>query len=113
MKKRVVKIVGMVLLMSGLGLCNHLVAATHHTKSATVKITKQTSIVDINSAGVSALSSLKGIGVKRAKAIIAYREAHGDFHSINDLSKVKGISKSAIEKLLKNHPGKITANPAS
>ncbi len=52
--------------------------------------------VDINSANQKELSSLKGIGQKKAAAIIAYREGHC-FKSINDLEKVKGISKKIIQ----------------
>jgi competence protein ComEA len=58
----------------------------------------KTEAVNINTADVKAFSSLKGIGKKRAEAIIAYRNANGNFKSIEDLSKVKGISKKAVEE---------------
>ncbi len=35
--------------------------------------------VNINQAGIEQLRCLKGVGVKRAAAIIAFREAHGPF----------------------------------
>ena len=35
--------------------------------------------------------SFKGIGKKRAEAIIAYRDAHQGFKSLDELAKVKGI----------------------
>jgi len=53
--------------------------------------------VDINSANEKELSSLKGIGAKKAAAIVAYREKHC-FQNINELAKVKGISTKIIEK---------------
>lgn len=54
------------------------------------------SAVDINSAGKSELIQLKGIGSKKAEAIIAYREKHC-FKNIDELQKVKGIGKKIIE----------------
>src|SRR5579862_9297410 len=50
--------------------------------------------VNINTADAETLAlELKGIGQKRAEAIIAYREQHGPFKSIDDLSNIKGIGK--------------------
>ncbi len=54
--------------------------------------------VDINTADVETLMSVKGIGEKRAAAIIDYREQHGLFNSVDDLVDVKGISETLIEK---------------
>ena len=55
--------------------------------------------VNINSADAATLSrELKGIGMKRAQAIVDYRKAHGPFRSADELALVKGIGPSAIEK---------------
>ena len=55
--------------------------------------------VNINTADAETISSnLKGIGESKARAIIAYREAHGDFKSVYDLANVKGIGEKTIEK---------------
>lgn len=54
-------------------------------------------VVSLNNATVEQLSSLKGIGEKKAKAIIAYRTQHGDFKSIDDLIHVKGIGNQIID----------------
>jgi competence protein ComEA len=55
--------------------------------------------VDINTADVQTLSkNAKGIGLSKAKAIIAYREKNGKFQKVNDLVKVKGIGRKIIEK---------------
>jgi competence protein ComEA len=74
--------------------------AAHHRASherATKEADPQGKI-DINSADAKSLTLLKGIGEKRAEAIVKYREANGNFKSIDELSKVKGISKSIIDK---------------
>lgn len=56
------------------------------------------SFVNVNSADVSTLSLLKGIGESKALAIIEYRETFGKFESIDELTEVKGIGESTIEK---------------
>lgn len=53
-------------------------------------------VIDINSAPVEDLQRLPGIGEKRAKAIVAWREEHGPFQSVDELVQVSGIG----EKLL-------------
>ena len=56
-------------------------------------------VVDINTANQEELQTLKGIGAKKAADIIAYREAHGGFKSVEELLNVKGIGKATLEKL--------------
>ena len=53
--------------------------------------------VDINNASLKELTTLKGIGKKKAKSIINYRKKHC-FKSIDELTKVKGIGKKTVEK---------------
>ena len=55
--------------------------------------------VNINSATQSELEAVKGLGPAKAKAIIAYREAHGNFRSLDDLDNVKGFGRASVEKL--------------
>ena len=55
--------------------------------------------VNINTADASQLAAvLKGIGLKKAKAIIEYREKFGPFKSIDELTAVKGVGAKTIEK---------------
>ena len=54
-------------------------------------------MVDINNADVKELSSLSGVGVKKAEAIVAYRQLHC-FKTVDEFSLVKGIGKKTIEK---------------
>lgn len=79
----------------------------HHHKAA---VTRTTVIqaVDINSADVKTLQNLKGLSLKKAKAIVAYRDKNGDFKSVDDLTSVKAINKKFLAKLKKNNPGLIT-----
>ncbi len=55
--------------------------------------------IDINAADAAALSRhLKGVGDKKAEAIVAYREEHGPFRSLRDLEQVKGVGPVLLRK---------------
>lgn len=55
--------------------------------------------VNINVADAKLLAStLKGVGLKKAEAIVDYRKTYGDFHNIQELVEVSGIGKSILEK---------------
>ncbi len=59
--------------------------------------------VNINTANAQALSkNIKGVGIKKAQAIIAYREKNGSFKKVEDLKKVKGIGNKLLEKNIGN-----------
>ena len=60
-------------------------------------------VVNINAADATALAAnIKGIGTKKAEAIVAYREQHGSFSRVEDLAKVRGIGRKTVEKNLEN-----------
>jgi competence protein ComEA len=55
--------------------------------------------VDINKADAAELAqSLNGIGLAKARAIVAWREENGPFRSADDLASVKGIGTAMVEK---------------
>ncbi|GEM_PF-1513469 len=63
------------------------------TKTAAVKT------VNINTADQKTLARLlKGVGPKKAKAIVVYRKKNGPFKKPADIKKVKGIGKKTFEK---------------
>jgi competence protein ComEA len=54
--------------------------------------------IDLNKADLSGLTgSFKGIGKKRAEAIIAYRDSHQGFKSIEELAEVRGLGQHFME----------------
>lgn len=55
--------------------------------------------IALNSANTTELQQLPGIGPKTAQAIIAYRETHGAFSEISELTKVKGIGPKKWEQI--------------
>ena len=55
--------------------------------------------VNINTADAQTLAAgLKGVGHSRAEEIVRYREAYGPFASADELTEVKGIGKSTLDK---------------
>ncbi|MDO5652296.1 MAG: ComEA family DNA-binding protein [Moraxella sp.] len=58
--------------------------------------TKST-VININTATVAELTTLKGVGQTTATAIVEYRQAFGQFRSIDELTKVKGIGKTTVD----------------
>jgi competence protein ComEA len=54
--------------------------------------------ININKAMTEELMKLSGIGESKAKAIIAYRDAH-HFQTLDELMKVKGIGPKIFEKI--------------
>ena len=54
--------------------------------------------IDINTADKDTLMELNGIGEKRAEAIIEFREQNGRFESPEDLTQIRGIGQSVLEK---------------
>ncbi len=56
--------------------------------------------IDINRAGLDELETLPGIGPALAARIIAYRNEHGPFQSVEALKNVSGIGPQTVADLL-------------
>ena len=56
-------------------------------------------VIDINTADAYDLRRLPGIGEKRAEDIIAFREEHGPFQNVDELTQVSGIGPVILENL--------------
>ncbi|MEW5756864.1 MAG: helix-hairpin-helix domain-containing protein [Pseudomonadota bacterium] len=55
--------------------------------------------VNINTADAATLAEhVKGVGLKKAEAIVQFRNENGPFKSVDDLAKVKGIGEEIVEK---------------
>lgn len=77
------------------------------TTPASVAQSVVTEKVNINTATVEELTTIKGVGNTKAQSIIDYRTQHGAFKSVNDLANVKGIGEKSLATLLKNNPDRI------
>ena len=59
-------------------------------------------IVNINTASLTELQNLSGIGKSKAEAIIKYREQNGNFKNIEELLNVDGIGEKLYEEIKSN-----------
>ena len=59
-------------------------------------------IVNINTASLTELQNLSGIGKSKAEAIIKYREQNGNFKNIEELLNVDGIGEKLYEEIKPN-----------
>lgn len=85
----------------------HSAAPASHTKAQEAAKSTQEEEggvkVSINSATAEELSkALKGVGLKKAQAIVSYREEYGPFKSIEDLKQVPGMGGKLVERNLVN-----------
>lgn len=56
--------------------------------------------VNINSADAKTIGeALSGIGLKKAEAIVKYRQEKGPFKTVDELDNVSGIGKKTVEKI--------------
>ncbi|MGY3743271.1 helix-hairpin-helix domain-containing protein [Leuconostoc inhae] len=55
--------------------------------------------INLNTATAAELQTLEGIGEKKAEQIIAYREAHDNFKTIDEIKEVSGIGAKRFETL--------------
>ncbi|RZM72437.1 ComEA family DNA-binding protein [Pseudoalteromonas rubra] len=56
-------------------------------------------VINVNQASVEELTRLPGIGMKKAQAIVRYREEAGEFQDMDALLRVKGIGVNILAKL--------------
>lgn len=62
-------------------------------------LSESTELISINTADLTELQELPGIGPSKAEAIIQYREENGAFTAIEDLQNISGIGEKTFEKL--------------
>jgi len=54
--------------------------------------------IRLNSATVDELTQIPGLGEKTAQRIVAYRDAHGGFRSLEELLVVEGVGSKKLEQ---------------
>lgn len=55
--------------------------------------------ININSADVTELQKINGIGARKAETIVKYRDDNGSFDKVEDLTKVNGIGDKTVERI--------------
>ncbi|MCW0503897.1 ComEA family DNA-binding protein [Aeromonas piscicola] len=65
--------------------------------ATTVTTAKESGKVNLNTANINELTVLKGIGEKKAQAIVDFREKQGKFTTVEQLADVSGIGPATLE----------------
>lgn len=91
------------LLFAALASASLLVSANQTSKTpATEPVAQQVAeqgAVNLNTADAETLQrELSGVGAVKAQAIVAYREANGEFASVDEVLEVKGIGEALLER---------------
>ncbi len=63
-------------------------------------LSRPTAPVNINTADIAELAGLPGIGEVLARRIVDYRNAHGSFTAVEQLTNVEGIGEGKLEAIL-------------
>ena len=79
----------------------------HHANQPAAHVASVSSTIEINRAGVAEIAKLKGVGPKKAQAIVDYRQANGSFSDAKSLAKVKGIGEKMLARIERENPGKL------
>jgi competence protein ComEA len=90
------------LLMSSHSFAAATAATTDQPQVVSAKAVAQQAAININTADAQTLIKLKGIGQKKAEAIIAWRKANGAFKTVEQFADVKGIGEATLEANRKN-----------
>lgn len=89
--QKVIAVICLILSLSSINLA-------HAQTESSQEPVQQVVSVNINTADANTLAtSLKGIGLKKAEAIISFRETNGPFMSLEEITLVKGIGMKTIQ----------------
>ncbi|AVN23140.1 competence protein ComEA [Acinetobacter pittii] len=71
---------------------------SHSNSPKSSVMTDSSGQIHLNQANIDELQKLKGIGEKKAQAIVEYRQKNGGFKNIDEFKNVKGIGPAIFEK---------------
>jgi competence protein ComEA len=91
------RMVMVVLLILGLGVVAQ--ASQERPRTPPAAKASASGLVNLNTASVTQLETLPGIGKSTAERILEYREKSGGFKKIEDLMNVRGVGEKSFLKL--------------
>ncbi|MCT6857048.1 MAG: helix-hairpin-helix domain-containing protein, partial [Bombilactobacillus mellis] len=78
---------------------NNSSTASNTAQTTTANSTTDSKTINLNTADVTELQNLPGVGPKKAELIIQYRQEKGSFSKIEDLTEVQGIGEKTFAKI--------------
>lgn len=72
-----------------------------HLDTSVLELSRNEILQILNSGSIKELKSLQQIGDKKAKLILGWREIHGDFTKVEDLTKVEGMTEKRFSSFMK------------
>jgi competence protein ComEA len=78
---------------------NNLKSKTEDIKMSQDTKKDKSKIININTASITELETLPGIGSKKATWIVEYRTKYGNFNKIEDIMFVRGIGRKTFDKI--------------
>lgn len=84
--------------MVGLAFWYAVPPSPAQASSVEVEPLRESFRVDLNTAGVDAMTTLPGLGEKKARAILEYRLAYGRFRSLDEVAQVPGVTQDMIDE---------------
>ena len=95
-ERKVILFLGTVTL-TGMGI--NFFAKNFSSVKVIAYLNQDISKIDLNQADKYTLMSVSGIGEKIAQRILEYRNQEGNFHDIEELRRIQGLTKSKYEKI--------------
>jgi competence protein ComEA len=89
----------MFVVAAALALVSTAVAAQKSATPAAAAPASGSEVINLNTATVTQLSTLPGIGQKTAELIVQYRQKNGGFKKIEEIMNVRGIGEKSFLKI--------------
>lgn len=101
---RIISVSRSLLLMAVLALASvaspaYAEVAANAAQTKPLPAVEQVAKINLNTADAQTLADkLNGVGLKKAQAIVAFREQHGPFKTVEELVNVPGIGEATLTK---------------
>lgn len=97
-RKEIIALIVLISILIAINIVQYL-KSQKNKKTYELIIEESMNQISINTADVNDFEALPGVGPALARRIIEYREKNGNFKTISDLKKVKGIGENLFKRI--------------